>query len=161
MNHEGAIVAERFELEQLAGRGGMGAVYRARDRATGSYAAVKLLRDGTASEHRERFAREARLMSELTHPAFVRCLGFGCDGDTPFLAMEWLEGEDLAERLQREGLVLPRSRPGECRDHRARACVACCGGVTGPDRPVGTVRKAHRVEQWCERAATSSYQYVA
>jgi tetratricopeptide (TPR) repeat protein len=104
VNHEGVIVAERFELEKLAGRGGMGAVYRARDRATGGLAAVKILRDETAAEHRERFVREARVMSELTHPAFVRCLGFSSEGDTPFLAMEWLEGQDLAQRLQGDGI---------------------------------------------------------
>lgn len=97
-------MAERFELEKLAGRGGMGAVYRARDRITGGLAAVKILRDETAAEHRERFVREARVMSELTHPAFVRCLGFNSEGDTPFLAMEWLEGQDLAQRLQGDGI---------------------------------------------------------
>ncbi|HEX5061945.1 MAG TPA: protein kinase [Kofleriaceae bacterium] len=105
MDHTGTIVAERFELEKLAGRGGMGAVYRAKDRQTGNFAAVKILRDETTDEHRERFIREARVMSELTHPAFVRCLGFGSEGERPYLAMEWLEGEDLAQRLQREPLT--------------------------------------------------------
>jgi eukaryotic-like serine/threonine-protein kinase len=104
VGHEGTIVAERFELESLAGRGGMGSVYRARDRATGGAAAVKILRDETTAEHRERFAREAQLMSELTHPGFVRCLGFCSEGETPYLAMEWLDGEDLAQRLAREPL---------------------------------------------------------
>jgi len=104
VSHEGRIVGDRFELEQLAGRGGMGTVYRARDRATGSHAAIKILRDETTPEHRERFVREARVMSELTHPAFVRFLAYEASGETPFLAMEWLEGEDLAQRLQRGGL---------------------------------------------------------
>ena len=100
VDHVGMTVGERYELESLAGRGGMGSVYRARDRITGTHAAVKILRDETTAEHRERFIREAQLMSELTHPAFVRCLGFGSDGDRPFLAMEWLEGMDLSQRLQ-------------------------------------------------------------
>lgn len=95
----GTTVGERYELESLAGRGGMGSVYRARDRITGTHAAVKILRDETTPEHRERFIREAQLMSELPHPAFVRCLGFGSDGERPF-RMEWLEGMDLAQRLQ-------------------------------------------------------------
>src|SRR5512145_890404 len=85
----------------------MGAVYRARDRVTGGFAAVKILRDETTAEHRERFVREARVLSELTHPAFVRCLGFDSEDATPFLAMEWLDGEDLAQRLQREPLSPP------------------------------------------------------
>ncbi len=56
----GTIVGGRFELEALAGRGGMGTVYRARDRVSGSCAAVKILRDGTTAEHRDRFMREAQ-----------------------------------------------------------------------------------------------------
>lgn len=122
VNLAGTIVAERFALVELAGRGGMGSVYRVRDRATGGYAAVKILRDETIAEHRERFVREARLMSELTHPAFVRLLAFGSEGELPFLAMEWLEGEDLAQRLLRGGLsprrattATPRCSPGSTR----------------------------------------------
>lgn len=44
-------------------------------------------------------------MAELTHPAFVRCLAFSGEGDVPFLAMEWLEGQDLAQRLQGDGIA--------------------------------------------------------
>src|SRR5437868_11960559 len=84
----GSIVAERYELESVAGRGGMGIVYRARDRNNGSTAAVKILRDETTPEHRERFMREAQVLSELTHPALVRCLGFSTDGASPYIAME-------------------------------------------------------------------------
>jgi eukaryotic-like serine/threonine-protein kinase len=102
----GTIVAGRFEIEQLAGRGGMGAVYRARDLSTGQAAAIKILHDEATTGHRERFAREARLLAELTHPAIVRYLAFGdTDDGRPYLAMEWLGGEDLATRLRRSGLT--------------------------------------------------------
>src|SRR5262249_11218713 len=97
----GEIVADRFEIERVAGRGGMGEVYRAIDRARGEPVALKLLASpgqGAA----DRFAREAYLLSELSHPAIVRYLAHGqTSSGQPYLAMEWLEGEDLARRLAR------------------------------------------------------------
>jgi eukaryotic-like serine/threonine-protein kinase len=98
-------IAGRFEVEVLAGRGGMGAVYRARDRETGGVAALKILHDEAPPDHAERLVREARLLAELTHPGFARYLGFGTtERGRPYLAMEWLDGEDLSARLRREGI---------------------------------------------------------
>ncbi len=109
MGHEGTVVAGRFEIERLAGTGGMGAVYRANDRATGRLAAVKILHGEATASHRERFARETQLLAELVHPAVVGYLAHGfTDRREPFLAMEWLEGEDVQARLRRLGLT-----PGE------------------------------------------------
>jgi hypothetical protein len=83
----------------------MGAVYRAWDRQTSSLVALKLL-VGHGSED-ERFGREARVLSELEHPAIVRHVAHGAAPDgTLYLAMEWLEGSDLSERLQRHGLTI-------------------------------------------------------
>ena len=99
-------MADRFELEQLAGSGGMGAVYRARERFSGRPVALKILRPGPA-EHEQRFAREALLLAELRHPAIVRYVAHGVTGEGQhFLAMEWLEGEDLEHRLRRGQLSL-------------------------------------------------------
>ena len=98
-------IAGRFEVEVLAGRGGMGAVYRARDRETGGVAALKILHEEAPPDHAERLVREARLLAELTHPGFTRYLGFGTtERGRPYLAMEWLDGEDLSARLRREGI---------------------------------------------------------
>ncbi|MEO6572917.1 MAG: serine/threonine-protein kinase, partial [Polyangiaceae bacterium] len=98
------LVAGRFELGPSIGAGGMGAVYAAVDRMTGEKVAVKVLRGQSASD-RERFAREARVLSELRHPGVVRYIAHGSAMDeAPYLAMEWLDGEDLGQRLQREGL---------------------------------------------------------
>jgi tetratricopeptide (TPR) repeat protein/predicted Ser/Thr protein kinase len=103
--YEGTVVAGRFEIESLAGTGGMGVVYRAHDRQTGAEAALKILHGGSSPSHRERFTREARLLAELTIPAVVRYLAHGLtDRGEQYLAMEWLEGEDLSTRLKREGL---------------------------------------------------------
>src|SRR6185369_5218253 len=104
----GDLVAGRFEIERLAGWGGMGDVYRAVDRLRGLPVALKVLH---GEDHREspfaaeRFAREAETLAELTHPAIVKYIAHG---RTPagelYLAMEWLDGEDLGARLSRSGL---------------------------------------------------------
>ncbi len=95
----GTLVDGRFEVAAVAGTGGMGTVYRARDHIGGRWAALKVL-------HRQhpddllRFAREASLLAELTHPGIVRYLSNGrTTMDEPYLAMEWLEGQPLARRL--------------------------------------------------------------
>jgi eukaryotic-like serine/threonine-protein kinase len=92
-------IAERFELLALAGRGGMGEVYQARERASGSLVALKLLH---GEGDRLRFAREAAVLSSLHHPGVVGYLDHGItSGGRPFLVMEWLVGHDLDEQLGR------------------------------------------------------------
>jgi serine/threonine protein kinase/tetratricopeptide (TPR) repeat protein len=91
--------ADRFRIEEEAGAGGMGTIYRAQDLHTNERIALKVLQ---RSEGRsaERFNQEAALLAELAHPAIVRYVDHGV---TPagenYLAMEWLEGETLEERL--------------------------------------------------------------
>ena len=100
------VIAERFTVESLAGRGGMGAVYRAHDSLTGQHVALKLMHAVTSPEVAYRFKREAVLLEELRHPAIVSYVAHGTtEGGQPFLAMEWLEGEDLAHRLARQPLT--------------------------------------------------------
>ncbi|MEB2313672.1 MAG: protein kinase [Sorangiineae bacterium] len=111
----GDVVGERFVVEARAGSGGMGAVYRARDgdRAV----ALKVMADDGSDA---RFGQEARVLAELDHPAIVRYLAHGrtCDG-RPYLAMEWLDGEDLGARLARAKLGVD-----EARTALRRACEA-------------------------------------
>ena len=98
----GAVVARRFLLQKLAGRGGMGEVWRARDSASGEDVALKLLHTDATTLDTERFAREARILSEIRHPRIVSYVAHGtCEDHGPFLTMQWLEGEDLAHRLSR------------------------------------------------------------
>lgn len=102
------LIADRFETEALAGAGGMGSVYRARDRLTGSLVALKLL--NAAPKNEWRFAREAELLAQLTHPGIVRHVAHGrLDEGRLWLALEWLSGEDLAERLAGRGLTMRES----------------------------------------------------
>ncbi|MGZ3475510.1 MAG: protein kinase domain-containing protein, partial [Polyangiales bacterium] len=104
----GDVVGDRFEVERVAGQGGMGVVYRARDRFTGGDVALKLLQ--AAVSEKARFAREARVLAMLPHPAIVRHVAHGETSDgSLYLAMEWLEGEDLYKRLGRRGLTLDES----------------------------------------------------
>ncbi len=105
----GDVVEDRFELESIAGSGGMGTVFRARDRSTGEHVALKLLRVGSP-DALERFAREIRVLAALRHPGIVRHVADGklATGE-PWLAMEWLAGESLQERLARAGLTAAES----------------------------------------------------
>jgi len=99
------VIADRFEVERLVGSGGMGEVFRARDRLTGGAVAIKVLH--SSSRDAERFRREGQLLAEVAHPRIVKYVGHGVvEGVRPFIAMEWLEGEDLGERLARSGLGL-------------------------------------------------------
>ncbi len=84
----------------------MGAVYRAWDQQTGAMVALKILH-GQGGDNVERFARETRLLSELNHPGIVRYIAHGTtENGEPYLAMEWLDGEGLDERLTRGVLAV-------------------------------------------------------
>jgi len=102
-------VVDRFEIERAVRAGGMSTVYQARDRDSGAPVALKLLSPKYVSEA-ERFTREAMALKALQHPAIVRYVAHGCTQDgVSYLAMEWLEGEDLATRLERSPLSVEDS----------------------------------------------------
>ncbi|XXT17490.1 protein kinase [Sorangium sp. So ce429] len=118
----GEIVDERFEIEGLAGSGGMGHVYRARDRRTGDTVALKVLRRAGKSEL-SRFSNEVQALSALRIPGVVRYIAHGVTaGGQPYMVMEWLSGETLAARIAQRGLT-----PAESVDVVAR--VAATLGV--------------------------------
>ncbi|MDY7226230.1 protein kinase domain-containing protein [Hyalangium rubrum] len=101
----GTVIAGRFVLQAQTGRGGMGFVYQARDLLTERTVALKLLNSRSGSEAARRFEREARVLSELRHPGIVSYVAHGLTNESqPYLAMDWLEGEDLARRLTRQPL---------------------------------------------------------
>ena len=96
-------VADHFELLRLVGEGSYGKVYFARDERAQGHVAVKLLH-GAESAAEQRFEREASLLAGMEHPSIVRYVASGRTSDgQSYLAMEWLEGETLEQRL--------RSRP--------------------------------------------------
>ncbi|HEY0549560.1 MAG TPA: protein kinase [Verrucomicrobiae bacterium] len=98
-----------YELQSLIGRGGMGAVYKARQRQLDRLVALKLLPVEASLDEAfaERFRREAQMLARLDHPNIVGIFDFGetTEGHL-FYAMEFVEGEDLQQRLRR-GLIDP------------------------------------------------------
>ena len=100
----------RFRVESLLGRGGMGAVYRARDIRLGRAVALKVLthEDGN-DEMRQRFFREARVLCAVAHPNVATIYDVGEDAGRDFFAMELVDGLTLKDLLRREG-ALPATR---------------------------------------------------
>src|ERR1700758_3583347 len=92
-----------YEITVPLGAGGMGEVYRARDTRLGRDVAIKVLPSHLSSdpELKERFQREARAISSLSHAHICTLHDVGEQGGVDFLVMEFLEGETLQQRLQR------------------------------------------------------------
>jgi serine/threonine protein kinase len=90
-------------LEKIA-EGGMGTVYKGRQRSTGLIVAIKIVPPTMANNPvlLKRFEQEFRAASMLDHPNIVRALDYGCSGNTPYLVMEYVPGESLGQRLERE-----------------------------------------------------------
>ncbi|MEM9187713.1 MAG: protein kinase [Myxococcota bacterium] len=95
----GTRIADRFVVQRIAGEGGMGVVYQAHDELTAQPVALKLM-VAESADHMHRFRREAAVMSQLVHRHVVRFVDAGIhEHSTSFIAMEWLDGCDLATRL--------------------------------------------------------------
>ncbi|MDP6931938.1 MAG: diguanylate cyclase [Myxococcota bacterium] len=106
----GRVLDGRFELTEFVAKGGMGKVYKATQRPLDRVVAIKLLNAfGAADEEfRKRFFLEASLCARLSHPNVVRIYDFGCDqGVTYYIAMEFLAGQTLKQRIQKRGPLPP------------------------------------------------------
>ena len=148
-----------YEVLAPLGSGGMGEVYRARDTRLDRTVAIKVLPAQLSSEpeRRELFERQARAVSSLNHPHICALYDVGQDDGTDYIVMEHLEGQMLAERLDKGPLptetllrhtieiadaldagLSPLDRgPGQCGTERAPGCVARAGtwlGRSGPRR---------------------------
>lgn len=94
-----------YRLLHKLGEGGMGVVYAARDERLGRDVAVKLMSDAMADEQSlKRFRREARLAASVSHPNICQLHEIGADGGRPYIVMELLDGESLADRIRRGAL---------------------------------------------------------
>ncbi len=105
----GMVVADRYKIIEQIGRGGMGAVYRVEHAQIGKLMALKLL-SGELSQNTElvaRFKREALMVSKLSHPNTVQVFDFGTAGSLTYLAMEYLDGEDLGRVIDLGGPLDP------------------------------------------------------
>src|ERR671916_202829 len=107
------LLGERYEIGGVLGRGGMAEVHRGRDLRLGREVAVKVLRSDLARDpsFQVRFRREAQASASLNHPAIVAVYDTGEDrtalGATPYIVMEYVEGETLRDVLRREGPLPP------------------------------------------------------
>lgn len=104
-----AALASRYEILDPLGDGGMGLVYRARDRETGEVLALKLLRPEIARDPAmmERFKNELRLARRITHKNVCRIYDFNRVGDVASITMEYVDGESLRAYLKRAGRLTP------------------------------------------------------
>lgn len=120
----GTAFGDRFEILARAGAGGMGTVYRARDRVIGEDVALKVFTP-LGAVGLQRFDREAGALASIVHPAVVKYIAHGIEDDRPWIAMEWLAGETLRDRLARAPLaideavrVVRRAAEGVAAGHR-------------------------------------------
>src|SRR5437763_8571634 len=95
-----------YRIVRKLGEGGMGVVYAAEDERLNRAVAIKTIREAGDTIVRERFMREARAAASLSHPNVCQLFDIGDTDGTPFLVMELLDGESLAERLGRGAVPL-------------------------------------------------------
>jgi serine/threonine-protein kinase len=120
----GQVIDKRYRVERVLGEGGMGIVYLAQQTDLDRRVAVKVLRREalTDKEVVERFRREARVAAKLSSPHVARILDFGTTDDGyPFMVLEYLEGNDLDDELERRG-ALPL-------DETAKLIIEACEGM--------------------------------
>jgi serine/threonine protein kinase len=110
----GELVADRYELQELVGTGGMSSVYRAVDTLLERNVALKILHPhyGDDAEYVERFRREARAVAQLSHPNIVTVIDRGEDDDRQYIVFEYVDGESLKQLVDRTG-PLPARRAVE------------------------------------------------
>jgi eukaryotic-like serine/threonine-protein kinase len=101
----GELIAERYELQELVGTGGMSSVYRAHDRLLERDVAIKVLHEQFTAdgEYVERFRREARAVAQLSHPNIVTVIDRGEQDDRQFIVFEYVDGENLKALVARDG----------------------------------------------------------
>ena len=104
----------QYDLLSKIAEGGMGAVYRARNRVTGELVAIKVVPPHLLNNQvfLKRFEQEYTVAKGLSHPNIVKALDFGREGTSPYLVMEFVEGESLGQRLDRERQLSERDAIG-------------------------------------------------
>src|SRR6476661_3347882 len=106
----GTVLSGRYRLEAKLGSGGMSTVYLARDTTLDRGVAVKVMHREMSeqADQLERFRQEARAVAKLSHPNVVSVIDAGEDGGHPYIVFEYVEGETLKHRINREGALAPQ-----------------------------------------------------
>ncbi len=109
MLQPGAILGQRYEILQILGEGGMGAVYKARDRELNRMVALKVIRPDLAGSQAiiDRFKQELLLATQVTHKNVIRIYDLSEADGMKFITMEYVEGEDLRGLMQQKGKLTP------------------------------------------------------
>ncbi|MBI5534200.1 MAG: protein kinase [Deltaproteobacteria bacterium] len=132
---------DQYRIERLLGRGGMGEVFLARDQQLRRRAAIKIIRSelvGTPDAV-DRFLLEARAAARLNHPNIVTVYGVGDCRGLPYIAMEYVEGETLRDRLNRKGLAPSEWLPAARAVAEAAAEAHAHGVVHGDLKPANVL----------------------
>src|SRR5579863_637572 len=131
----GRLIASRYRIIALLGKGGMGEVYRADDLTLGQAVALKFLPDTAASDEGllERFRNEVRIARRVSHPNVCRVYDVGDVEGQPFFTMEYVDGEDLASLLRRIGRLPPDKAVEMARQLCAGLAAAHAKGVLHRD----------------------------
>jgi eukaryotic-like serine/threonine-protein kinase len=106
----GTVLSGRYRLEAKLGSGGMSTVYLARDQTLDRQVAVKVMHREMSeqADQLERFRQEARSVAKLSHPNVVSVIDAGEDGGHPYIVFEYVEGETLKQRINRDGALEPQ-----------------------------------------------------
>ncbi len=120
----GRVVADRYRIMSLLGRGGMGVVYKVEHVHIGKLMAMKLLHGGLvrAKDTVKRFQREAQAASRLSHPNTVQVFDFGRSEGLMYLVMEYVDGRDLGQMIRQDGTLTF--------ERVARICAQICASVS-------------------------------
>jgi len=135
-----------FEVVELLGRGGMGAVYKARQPSLDRFVAVKVLPRSLARDASfvERFTREARDAAAISHPNIIQVFAVGQEKGFQYIAMEFVEGESLADVLKREGRLAPERALDLFKQVTAALGVAHAKGIVHRDiKPANIMVTVH------------------
>jgi eukaryotic-like serine/threonine-protein kinase len=101
----GETIADRYQVEELVGHGGMSSVYKAKDSLLERHVALKILHEQYSADDDfvERFKREARSVAQLQHPNIVTVIDRGEENGRQFIVFEFIDGENLKEHVVRKG----------------------------------------------------------
>src|SRR5207302_9603604 len=105
----GSVLGGRYEILELLGEGGMGAVYKARDRELDRVVALKVIRPELANQQEvlRRFKQELILARQVTHKNVIRIFDLGEAEGIKFISMDFIEGQDLRNLLRQKGRLTP------------------------------------------------------
>ncbi len=137
----GSVLGGRYRLVELLGEGGMATIYRAQDAQLGRDVAVKVLRPeyGRDPDFFTRFRQEAQSAASLNSPNIVSVYDYGQDPAGPFIVMEYVDGEDLATLLKRNGALAPRQAARVAAEVARALAVAHARGIVHRDIKPGNI----------------------